>query len=162
MISLINEIPQVGILYQFDKNIFRASTVAKSKPGTRKARPGPRQQVFTDVRGEFKIIDLRPWLRGFDTKCIILERASRINAPVNIFLVADETAMCRMAIWGDVGNELRVQDVVDIKNGETRLFDRRLRLILNRNGGEIRIIERDATYYVELGQPNISERVWPE
>ncbi|CAJ0913509.1 17671_t:CDS:2, partial [Entrophospora sp. SA101] len=70
----------------------------------------------------------------------------------------DETAMCRMAIWGDVGNELRVQDVVDIKNGETRLFDRRLRLILNRNGGEIRIIERDATYYVELGQPNISER----
>nr|CAG8597571.1 13567_t:CDS:2 [Entrophospora candida] len=152
----------IGVLPHRRQITTVVSTVAKSKPGTRKARPGPRQQVFTDVRGEFKIIDLRPWLRGFDTKCIILERASRINAPVNIFLVADETAMCRMAIWGDVGNELRVQDVVDIKNGETRLFDRRLRLILNRNGGEIRIIERDATYYVESGQPNISERVWPE
>ncbi|CAJ0833496.1 16616_t:CDS:2, partial [Entrophospora sp. SA101] len=95
----------------------------------RNARPGSRQQVFTDVRGEFKIIDLR--LRGFDTKCIIIECASRINAPVNIFLVADETAKCRMAIWGDIGNELREQDV-------------------------------DTTYYVELGQPNISERIWPE
>ncbi|CAH1757025.1 7007_t:CDS:10 [Entrophospora sp. SA101] len=116
-----------------------------ANPRARNARPGSRQQVFTDVRGEFKIIDLR--LRGFDTKCIILECvdtfiASRINAPVNIFLVADETAKCRMAIWGDIGNELREQDVVNIKNGETRLFDRRLRLILNRNGGEIRIIER--------------------
>ncbi|CAJ0875641.1 22482_t:CDS:2 [Entrophospora sp. SA101] len=69
------------------------------------------------VSGDIKIVDLRPWVRGFDIKCILLEliskRTLKTNSDVEIhsFLVADETATCTLVIW-DKGQHFREGDVV--------------------------------------------------
>ncbi|CAJ0840826.1 11907_t:CDS:2 [Entrophospora sp. SA101] len=75
------------------------------------------------VSGDIKIVDLRPWVRGFDIKCILLEliskRTLKTNSDVEIhsFLVADETATCTLVIW-DKGQHFREGDVVQIYNGD--------------------------------------------
>ncbi|CAJ0867260.1 12752_t:CDS:2 [Entrophospora sp. SA101] len=92
------------------------------------------------VSGDIKIVDLRPWVRGFDIKCILLEliskRTLKTNSDVEIhsFLVADETATCTLVIW-DKGQHFREGDVVQIYNG-------------------------DAMQYKESEEPNMSGFLW--
>ncbi|CAG8680475.1 7589_t:CDS:2 [Funneliformis caledonium] len=83
--------------------------------------------------GTLTIKELRPWIRGFDITCIILQHLSRRilktqqEVELHSFLVADETAVCTLVIWEN-GQHYRGGDIVQITHGETRVHEGSLEL----------------------------------
>ncbi|GBB88489.1 hypothetical protein RclHR1_01500019 [Rhizophagus clarus] len=115
--------------------------------------------------GVLKIRELRPWIRGFDITCIILEHLSRRTlktqqeVELHSFLVADETAVCTLVIWEN-GQYYQGGDIVQITLGETRVHDESLELTVNKNFGKIKIVDWDTMYYKEDEEPNLSSYTW--
>ncbi|CAB4376604.1 unnamed protein product [Rhizophagus irregularis] len=115
--------------------------------------------------GVLKIRELRPWIRGFDITCIILQHLSRRTlktqqeVELHSFLVADETAVCTLVIWEN-GQYYQGGDIVQITLGETRVHEESLELTVNKNFGKIKIIDWDTMYYKEDEEPNLSSYTW--
>ncbi|KAF0426326.1 nucleic acid-binding protein [Gigaspora margarita] len=115
--------------------------------------------------GVIKIKELRPWIRGFDLKCIILERlGSRVlksiaEVEIHNFLVADDTAVCTLVIWEN-GQHYNSGDIVQITHGETRIHEGTFELTVNKNFGKIKVVDWDVMPYVEEEQPNLSNLLW--
>ncbi|CAG8582808.1 15601_t:CDS:2 [Funneliformis mosseae] len=115
--------------------------------------------------GTLTIKELRPWIRGFDITCIILQHLSRRilktqqEVELHSFLVADETAVCTLVIWEN-GQHYRGGDIVQITHGETRVHEGSLELTVNKNFGKINIIDWDTMYYKEEEEPNLSSYTW--
>ncbi|CAG8596157.1 8089_t:CDS:2 [Diversispora eburnea] len=105
--------------------------------------------------GEIKIKDLKPWIRGFDLKCIILQHQVELHS----FLVADETALCTLVIWEN-GQYFKSGDIVQINQGETRIHEDTFELTVNSNFGKIKVVDWDVLTYVENEFPNLSSFLW--
>ncbi|RHZ87710.1 hypothetical protein Glove_31g19 [Diversispora epigaea] len=129
-------------------------------PASQLLKPIPLQRT-----GEIKIKDLKPWIRGFDLKCIILQHLSHrslktvTEVELHSFLVADETALCTLVIWEN-GQYFKSGDIVQINQGETRIHEDTFELTVNSNYGKIKVVDWDVLTYVENEFPNLSSFLW--
>ncbi|CAG8514872.1 5523_t:CDS:2 [Scutellospora calospora] len=120
-----------------------SSTTSANTPryGTLPITPKP---IPITKNGVIKIKELRPWIRGFDLKCIILQHiSSRVlksiaEVEIHNFLVADDTAVCTLVIWEN-GQYYKSGDIVQITHGETRIHEGTFELTVNKNFGKIKV-----------------------
>lgn len=91
-----------------------------------------------------KVIELLPFLKGFDIDVIIAERVNTQPVKGDVlskFVAADPTGAVQFNIWGPEGTNVRPGDILRISGAETRLYQNQIQLSMSKTGKAKRIGE---------------------
>lgn len=106
-----------------------------------------------------KVIELLPFLKGFDIDVIIVDRVNthQVNGDVlSKFVAADPTGAVSLTFWGIDGTNVRPGDILRITGAETKLYQNQIELTKSKTGKAKRIGEHTFPF---TDRPNIS-REW--